>query len=89
MRAEGFDARLALAHDVHVLVHALAGLRVVVVQVEGVRLRLLQEVDDVAVLLRALDEPVSAARPARRPAGESEDAASAAARLLTAEASAP
>src|SRR5260221_187171 len=39
----------ALAHDVEVLVRPLAGLGVVVVEVEGVALRLAQQVDDGAV----------------------------------------
>src|SRR5207245_2954198 len=47
-----------LADDVDVLVRSLPELRVVVVEVEGVGLGLLEEIDDVAVLVRALGQPV-------------------------------
>ena len=48
-----FDTVLPVAHDVEILVGAFTRLGVVVVQAERVRLRLLQEVDDVAILVRA------------------------------------
>ena len=81
--------RAPLAHDVDVLVRALLRLRVVVVQAEGVRLRRLEEVDDVAVL-GARSVSRDGRPPARAPrdgdASADEDA-SEASRALTARAS--
>ena len=50
--------RAAVADDVGVAVDARARLGVVVVELERVRLGLLQEVDDVAILVRALGEAI-------------------------------
>src|SRR5688500_10244609 len=49
--------RAALPHDVDVPVHPFARLREVVVEVEGVRVGIAEEVDDLAVLVRALGQP--------------------------------
>ena len=54
LRADGLDTVLPAAHDVDVRVDPDAGLRVVVIEIERVRLRLLEEVDDLAILVRAL-----------------------------------
>ena len=52
--ADGSDTVLPCAHDVDVAIDAFAGLGVVVIQAERVRLRALEEVDDLAILERAL-----------------------------------
>src|SRR5262249_17888226 len=43
----------SIAHDIEILVHAWTGLGVIVIEEEGMRLRLLQEVDDFAILVSA------------------------------------
>src|SRR5205085_11291104 len=54
----GLRRAASLADDVDVLVRSGPRLRVVVVEVEGMGLGRLEEVDDVAVLVRALGQPV-------------------------------
>src|SRR5439155_709313 len=51
--------------DVEILVGAFARLGVVVIQAERVRFGRLQEVDDIAVLVGALGQPVALGRPLR------------------------
>src|SRR5262249_28100107 len=55
----GLRGAASLAHDVQVLVRPLTRLGVVVVQVERMRLGLLQEVNDVGILVRALGKTFS------------------------------
>src|SRR5262249_31968585 len=66
----------ALAHDVVVGVHPRSRLRVVVVEVEGVGLRRLQEIDDLPVLVGPLREPLalgSLRGDSGRPSGEGDE----------------